>query len=412
MIQDSNHKKQVYLLVLVAALGYFVDIYDLILFLIVKKPSLMAIGVTENDVEATGRYLLNVQMVGMLLGGIIWGIMGDKRGRLSTLFFTILLYSLANIANGFVQNVDQYALLRFIAGVGLAGELGIGITLVSEVMSKESRGYGTAIVSGVGIAGAVLGFLIAHYIDWRWAYWVGGILGLMLLLLRVSVNESSMFAKAKHDNAKRGSFIKIFTNKKRIIKYLYCIMVGIPVWFVIGVLIAGAEKFATNVFHVKGEINGGMCVMFHYSGASIGAFLTGIISQLLKSRKKALNISLIALVITTILFFLCYDVSSTIFYLMIFILGVAQGYWSVFVTVASEQFGTNMRATVATTVPNMVRGTTVLMTLIYGAFGTAQDGKWQGAAITGAIVLAMAFFATNKMDETYGKDLNYLEPME
>lgn len=412
MLEDSNHKRQVYLLILVASLGYFVDIYDLILFLIVKKQSLLDCGVVGDDIEKTGRYLLNVQMVGMLIGGVIWGIMGDKRGRLSTLFFTILLYSLANIANGFVHNVDQYAVLRFLAGLGLAGELGIGITLVSEVMNKESRGYGTAIVSGVGIAGAALAFLVTDLTNWRWTYWIGGILGLLLLFMRISVNESAMFSKAKEEKAQRGNFFSIFTSGKRAMKYLWCILIGVPVWFVIGVLIAGVEKFATNVFHIQGEVNGSKCVMLHYVGASIGAFLTGFISQWMRSRKKALYISLSGLVLTVGAFFLCYNVSAFFFYCVIVMLGIAQGYWSIFVTVASEQFGTNMRATVATTVPNMVRGTTVLMTFIYTTFGTAKDGQWQGAAITGAIVIALAFLATYKVSETYGKDLNYIEPVE
>ncbi len=408
MLKDKAYSRKVTLLVLVAALGYFVDIYDLILFLIVKKQSLLDLHIPEDK----GATLLNIQMIGMLVGGIIWGVLGDKRGRLSTLFFTILLYSLANIANGFVQNLEQYEVLRFISGLGLAGELGIGITLVSEVMSKESRGYGTAIVSGVGIAGAALGFLITHYFGWKEAYWAGGGLGLALLVMRISVNESSMFDKAKKHNAKRGSFISLFTNKKRCLKYIYCILIGVPVWFVIGILIKDADKFASNVFHVKGAVEGGQSVMWHYIGASIGSFLTGFISQWLRSRKKALFISLIALVITIGIFFSCYNVSNVVFYIVLFILGIAQGYWAVFVTIASEQFGTNMRATVATTVPNIVRGATVIMSIGYVSIGAAKDGSWMGAALVGGIVLALAFFSASKLEETYGKDLDYLEPAE
>lgn len=413
MIQDKHHQRQVYLLVLVASLGYFVDIYDLILFLIVKKPSLLDVGVAPDHVESTGRYLLNVQMVGMLIGGIIWGILGDKRGRLSTLFFTILLYSIANLANGFVTNIDQYAALRFIAGLGLAGELGIGITLVSEVMNKEARGYGTAIVAGVGIAGAALAYYVTVWTsDWRWTYWVGGILGLLLLVMRISVNESAMFAHAKSEGADRGNFLGIFTSGKRVMKYIWCILIGVPVWFVIGIVVAGAEKFASEVFHVQGKIDGARCVMWHYVGASIGSFLSGFLSQYLRSRKKALYIFLAALIVTDTGFFFCQGVTVGVFYFMIFALGVAQGYWSVFVTIASEQFGTNLRATVATTVPNIVRGMVVPMSLLYAALGTAAQGEWKGAAITGGLVVALAFVATYKMDETYGKDLNYIEPVE
>lgn len=407
MLQEKTYSKKVALLVMVAALGYFVDIYDLILFLIVKDPSLRELHIDQS----AGATLLNIQMVGMLIGGVIWGILGDKRGRLSTLFATILIYSIANIANGFVQNLQQYEILRFISGLGLAGELGVGITLVSEVMSKESRGYGTAIVSGVGIAGAALGYLITHYFGWREAYFAGGGLGLALLIMRISVNESSMFSKAKKDNVKRGNFFSLFTNKKRLLKYVYCILVGVPVWFVIGILIKDSKQFAT-IFHVNGEIEGGQSVMWHYIGASIGSFLTGFLSQWLHSRKKALYFSLSALIISVIVFFLCHDYSNTVFYFILFMLGVAQGYWAIFVTVASEQFGTNMRATVATTVPNFVRGATVFMSLAYVAIGSAHEGSLMGAAVVGGIVLFLAFFSAWKLEETYGKDLDYIEPAE
>ena len=268
-------------------------------------------------------------------------------------------------------------------------------------------------VFGVGIAGAALAYYILDWThDWRWTYWVGGILGLALLVMRISVNESKMFTHAKENNAERGNFLSIFTSRKRVVKYLWCILIGMPVWFVIGFLVSGAEKFATNVFHVQGEINGSRAVMWHYVGASIGSFLSGFLSQVLRSRKKALYVFLSALIVTDTLFFFSFGVSAAMFYFMIFALGVAQGYWSVFVTIASEQFGTNLRATVATTVPNMVRGSVVLMSFIYTAFGTAQEGAWKGAAVTGGLVVALAFLATYKMEETYGKDLNYIEPVE
>ena len=398
------------IIVLVAALGYFVDIYDLILFGIVRQPSLIEIGIPQDQLLNKGIFLLNMQMIGMLLGGILWGVLGDKKGRLSTLFLTILLYSLANIANGFVQNMTQYAVLRFIAGVGLAGELGVGITLVSEIMTKETRGYGTTIVSGVGIAGAALGFLVTDYFNWRIAYWVGGGLGLLLLLMRVSVYESGMFSKVKHHEVKRGSFFQLFTDRKRFAKYIYCILIGVPVWFVIGVLVFSSPEFAKNVFHIDGDISGGKALMYHYIGASIGSFITGLLSQWLHSRKKALLIALVALTLFIAVFFMSHNITVSMFYFILFILGIAQGYWAVFITVASEQFGTNIRATAATTVPNFVRGSTVPMTSSFKALG-ASYGLFTAGIVVGGVVMLLAFFALYKLKETYHKDLDYLEPL-
>ena len=407
MNTSSSTKNPFNIIVIVAALGYFVDIYDLILFGIVRKPSLEAIGIPSDQLLEKGHFLLNMQMLGMLIGGIIWGILGDKKGRLSTLFMTILLYSLANIANGFVENMTQYAVLRFIAGLGLAGELGIGITLVSEVMTKETRGYGTTIVSGVGIAGAALGFLIADRFEWRMAYWVGGGLGLLLLALRVSVYESGMFVKAREHQAERGNFLMLFSSGKKFFKYLYCILIGMPVWYVIGILVFSSPEFAKNVFHVDGDINGGKAIMYHYIGASIGSFVTGLISQWLKSRKKSILIAFISLTVFIGIFFMSYNTSTSIFYCILFILGIAQGYWAVFITIASEQFGTNIRATVATTVPNFVRGSTVLMTISFEFI--KKSNMWTAGVVVGGIIMLLAFFALYKLKETYGKDLDYIE---
>jgi len=410
------------IIVIVAALGYFVDIYDLILFGIVKDMSLKEIiwGITDptfklshiqqNILINQGASLLGIQMMGMLIGGIIWGILGDKLGRLSTLFLTILLYSIATLVNGFVHDITQYSILRFIAGVGLAGELGVGITLVSEVMSKESRGWGTTMVSGVGIAGAVLGYLVSTNFGWRETYYVGGGLGFVLLILRISVYESGMFKTMKEKSVSRGNFLKLFTNGKRFKKYLFSIMIGIPVWYVIGILVIFSPQFAgKDIFNIQGTVTGGKAVMYHYIGASIGSFVTGMISQHLHSRKKAIYIALIALLIFIICYFSSFNASSTFFYIILFMLGVAQGYWAVFVTTASEQFGTNLRATVTTTVPNFVRGMTTPMTLALALGWVQVNQMWNFTVIVGIIVMSLALYALYKMDETYGKDLDYFE---
>ena len=394
------------IVVIVAALGYFVDIYDLILFSIVRVSSLQAIGVPPDQIKDAGIFLINMQMTGMLLGGIVWGILGDKKGRLSTLFLTILIYSLANIANGFVENLDQYALLRVIAGFGLAGELGVGITLVSEVMTKETRALGTSIVSGLGILGAVLAFYVAE-LGWREAYWVGGGLGLLLLILRVYVHESGMFDRLKTATVKRGNFIGLFKNSKRFIKYICCIIVGIPVWFAVGILITFSKEFA-EALGVIGNVSTGKAVMFHYIGASIGSIATGILSQKLKSRKIALAAALFCLALCCTWLLFSFNISVSLFYIILFFIGIPMGYWAVFVTVASEQFGTNIRSTVTTTVPNFVRGSTVLL-IIWWNYMTPAMGIVQSAMVVGGFVIALALVAVFFLEETYDKNLDYLE---
>ena len=406
MSTKSGNANPFNIVVIVAALGYFVDIYDLTLFGIVRVPSLKAIGIPDDQMGSAGTYLVNMQMIGMLIGGVVWGVLGDKKGRLSTLFLTILLYSLANIANGFVQTLDQYAILRIIAGFGLAGELGIGITLVSEVMTKETRSWGTALVSGIGIAGAVLAFLIAEW-GWKQAYWIGGGLGLALLGLRVYVHESGMFDKVKESSAKRGNFLSLFTNGRRFIKYISCILVGIPVWFVVGILIFFSNEFAVAL-GIDGPISPGKSIMFHYTGAAVGSIITSYIGQKLKSRKKALLISLSGLGGCCAWYFLSNGSSTTVFYFITFALGVAMGYWAVFITVASEQFGTNIRSTVTTTVPNFVRGATALMLPWWRDMSTTM-GILYAAAIIAMIVIPLGMGATLMLEESHGKNLDYVE---
>ena len=403
---NQYHRSPLNIIVVVAALGYFVDIYDLILFGIVRIPSLKALHIAESDLSPVGIFLINMQMLGMLAGGIVWGILGDKKGRLATLFGTILLYSLANIANGFVTNITQYAWLRGIAGFGLAGELGIGITLVSEVMSKENRAYATSLVSGVGICGAVLAYLISLW-GWRESYWVGGVLGLCLLGLRIYVNESGMFSRVKESDIVRGDFLSLFTSWKKFLKYLRCILIGIPVWFVIGILILFSKEFGEKL-GITGVISPGKALMYHYTGAAIGSVLTGFISQKLLSRKKAITIALLAVAAFTIWYFSASGASPEIFLLIMFWLGVAQGYWAMFITVAAEQFGTNIRSTVTTTVPNFVRGATALMT-IWWQIMAKDSGIVQSAIIVASVVITLALLSVWTMDETHGKDLDYTE---
>lgn len=406
----NSHKKILNAAVIVAALGYFVDVYDLILFSIVRVPSLKDLGLTGEALTTVGLNLLNVQMIGMLLGGIIWGVLGDKRGRISVLFLTILLYSVANILNGMVHTLNEYYVCRFFAGLGLAGELGVGITLVAEIMSQEKRGFGTTIVSSIGIAGAIAGFLVSDLFDWRVAYYFGGGMGLMLLVLRVLMYESGMYSKLKQSNVKKGSFLSLFSNRERFIKYLKCILIGVPVWYIIGVLVTLSPEFASEKgLNIVGNIVAGKAVMYHYIGASIGAFLTGMLSQYIKSRKKALIISLFTLAATLIWFFLSSGFTEPTFYFILLVIGIPNGYWSVFVTTASEQFGTNLRATTTTSIPNFVRGATVLVTTAFNFFKSGSLGILGAGIAVGIVVIVLAIYSSFTIDESYHKDLDYFE---
>lgn len=400
--------RAVALVVIVAALGYFVDIYDLILFGVVRKPSLAALGVAAADMQAQGERLLNFQMGGMLLGGVLWGVLGDRRGRLSVLFGSIITYSLANLANAHVTNLDQYAALRMLAGIGLAGELGAGITLVSEVMGKEGRGWGTTVVATVGICGGVVAALVGGLVAWRTAYLVGGGLGVALLILRLGVRESSMFVAARATGARRGAFLSLFSDLGRLRRYLAVILVGLPIWYAVGILVFFSAEIG-GALGVTPVPVPGRTLLWTYAGLAIGDLASGVLSQQLRSRRRALAVFLALTALTIVGYFaIGHGGARPTFYACCAVMGFATGYWAVFVTSATEQFGTDLRATVTTTVPNFVRGAVVPMTLGYQALRD-RLGVVTGALALGGIVMTLAALALTTLDETYGKDLDYLE---
>ncbi|MBX7096106.1 MAG: MFS transporter [Myxococcaceae bacterium] len=401
-------KTVVSLTVLVAALGYFVDIFDLQLFNLVSKKSLVGIGITDEALVKQYDYLLFLwQMGGMLIGGLVWGILGDRLGRKSTLFGSILLYSVANIANGLVTSLEQYEAVRLLAGLGLAGELGAAITLVSETMDKERRGWGTMVVVTVGAFGAVAANLISRNFSWQVSYFVGGGLGLALLALRVGTFESTMFNKVKSSTATRGDFFSLFRSGKNAVKYVACILVGLPVWFVIGILIKFSDAFGLAT-GVDGKVSPGDAIMYAYLGLSVGDLISGALSQWLRSRRKVVFLYLVTTVLLTLAYVFIPGLSLAAFGFLCFLLGAATGYWALFVTIAAEQFGTNIRATVTTTVPNFVRGGVIPLVLSYKALEGAH-GPVQAALVVGAVSLALAFAATWVLGETFGKDLDYTE---
>jgi MFS family permease len=394
--------------VIVAALGYFVDIYDLLLFGIVRLPSLTSLGLSEEEISSVGISIINWQMIGLLLGGILWGVLGDKKGRLSVLFGSIITYSLANIACGFVQDPTTYKLLRFIAGIGLAGELGAGITLVSEILPKHLRAIGTSLVAGIGLLGAVVAYFTVEFFDWRNAYFIGGGLGISLLLLRVGVFESGIFSgikKQKH--VEKGNFFSLFTNADRLKRYLKCIGIGLPTWFVIGILATLSNEFGEDMGITEG-IKPGLTIMWCYVGLSAGDLCSGFLSHWLQSRKKAVLYLMIFTLIFSVIFL--YGGLTTAFqvYMVSCLLGFGIGYWAMFVTIGAEQFGTNLRATAATTVPNMVRGTVVMMTTLYGAF-KGSFSILDSGALVGVICFVIGIYSIMTIPETHGRDLDFLE---
>ncbi len=406
-MQTAEWKKLLSIPVIVAALGYFVDIYDLLLFSIVRIPSLEALGVPKDACFAEGEFLLRVQMTGLLVGGMIWGVLGDKRGRLSVLFGSILLYSLANIANGFVTSVEQYAWLRFVAGVGLAGELGAGITLVSEVLPAHLRGYGTTLVASVGLLGAVLANFIAREFSWQVSYFIGGGLGLLLLIARISVFESGMFLQVRQQQVQRGNFLQLFNQADRFKRFINCILIGLPIWFTIGILITFSPEFAAYLGFPE-PIRAGDAVMFSYLGLVAGDLSSGLFSQWVRSRRKVVRMYIL-LTMAFILIYLSAPVKTTFFfYFTCFLLGFGVGYWALFVTIAAEQFGTNLRSTVTTSVPNFIRGTVVPLTLAFEAL-RANFGIVYGALLVGTGTVIIALISLFYLRETFGRDLNFLE---
>jgi putative MFS transporter len=405
------------LAVIVGALGYFVDIYDLLLFSIIRVPSLKSLGLTADQIAKEGLHIINIQMLGLLVGGIIWGILGDKKGRLKVLYASIILYSLGNIANGFVHTVDQYAAIRFITGLGLAGELGAGITLVSELMPKEKRGIATSLVAGIGLSGAVLAYFVRQWFvgpdgnGWRACYFIGGGLGFLLLFLRVGVLESGMFKNIEETDIRKGDFLMLFTSGKRLKKYLSSILIALPNWFVIGILITFSDKFALKM-NIRGAVDPGKAIMVAYAAISLGDIAIGFISQWMKSRKKALLLFHVITVLAVVWFFNLQGQTASTLYVVCLFLGLGTGFWAMFVTMAAEQFGTNIRATVATTAPNMARGSLNLVSLLFvtlQSYIEPSQAYFKSGWITGIVVFLIAFIALAMTEETFGKDLNYIE---
>ena len=390
--------------VIVAGLGYFVDLFDITLFGVVRVASLRGLGITDPAaILDSGLLVYNAQMAGMMIGGILWGVLGDRRGRLSVLFGSILLYSLASIASAFVWDVTSYAVVRFLAGIGLAGELGAAITLVSESLPREKRGLGTTLVAALGMLGVVAAALIGQQLEWKTAYILGGILGLMLLAARLRIAESAMFAKVPHQTV--NPFL-VFTGG-RLKKYVACILIGVPIYFTTGILFVFAPELTAGL-GVKGTVTAGNAILFGSIGLTVGDLLAGVLSQALGSRKRAIALGLVAGYSLMLVYCFVTGLSSNTIYLLSLLIGTAVGYWAVLVTMSAEQFGTNIRATVATTVPNFVRGSAVFAAGLF-AYLKNDFAVPRAAFIVGTICFGLALLALTQVDETFTRDLDYEE---
>ncbi len=400
--------------VIVGALGYFVDIYDLVLFGVVRVSSLKDLGLSGDRLAIDGAWLINWQMGGMLLGGLLWGLLGDRFGRLKVLFGSIVLYSLANIANAFVHDLTTYTVCRFIAGIGLAGELGGSITLVAEILPRGLRGYGTMMVSAVGVLGAVVAGLAAiYYPVWRHLYIAGGFLGFLLLFLRVLVRESGMYQNMAGIHPPTfASQLGLLAAPHRLGRYLCCILIGLPCWYVIGLLVVFSPEFG-KAMDATAPIVAGTALAWTYGGICVGDLASNLLCQVAKARKSILLGFIIAALVLSATFLLLRQPTPFLLYAVVFILGISVGYWSIFVTIAAEHFGTNMRATVATTVPNFTRGAVIPITSLFLLFKGNPQVPWlssiSSALLVGGICFALAFIGIFGLRETFQDDLDYLE---
>ena len=403
----TRTNRNVIFIVLVASLGYFVDIYDLVIFSIVRVQSFHDIGIPESGMRTGGEYVLNMQMGGLLLGGILWGIIGDKFGRIKVLFGSILLYSFANMANAYVSNIHSYAIVRFIAGIGLAGELGAGITLVSETMHKDKRGYGTMMVAVIGVLGALVAFWVAKHFDWRNAYLVGGGIGIVLLALRMGTFESGLYKNTAGKNIVKGKLSMLFATRERALRYLYCLLIGLPIWFVVGIFVTQAPEFG-KALGATSALSAGKGIVYTYIGISLGDLFAGLLAQLTRSRKLTVFIFQAGILISSAWYLSSTGITPEKFHWLAFFMGLGVGYWATFVTIASEQFGTNLRATVTTTAPNFVRGALIPSTFLFEFFVRRSDIITAGYIMI-CLLTAIAVFALTRLKESFNKDLNYLE---
>jgi len=398
----------IWITVLVAAMGYFVDVTDLWLFSNLRVASLRDLGLSDDQVTDTGALLLNSQQIGLLVGSVIWGVMGDRRGRASVMFGSIFLYSVGNILNAFVTSVPQYVALRFITGVGLAGEIGAGITLVCEILPRDKRGIGTTFVTGLGVAGAILAALMGKYLSWRTAFFVGGCLGLGLFFLRVFTHDSGLFERMSEERAiKRGSIKQLVTTPDLLVRFLSCVASGMPIYLTFSIFAVFSPEIAPAL-GIKESVSISDVMLCVSVGLTLGDVLAGVISQLARRRKGPLIFLVLMNFVAAVTITMGLSRSSLGYLVLVFILGLTSGYWACLITTSAEQFGTNIRATVTTMVPNFVRATAIPITILF-----IQVKKYLSiqntVLLVTFIVFSAAFWGLSRLRESFHADLDYYE---
>lgn len=407
MSKGIAQKSSIWLAIIISALGYFVDVYDIILFSAVRIPSLTALGVAPDHITSVGMQLINIQVAGMLIGGFFWGMLGDKRGRLEILFGSIALYSTATLLNAFVTSVPQYGILRFLAGVGLSGELGAGITLVSELMDKKYRGYGTMLIVSCGALGSMAGGLVSTYFSWQTAYIMGGLAGIFLLVLRMRLHESAIFLAVKHAEIKKGSFALFLGSPTLCLRYLTCLLIGLPFWLFVGLFVAFAPEIG-EALKTDVPVTSALAITYYSAGLAIGELLSSLLSQWLKSRKKILQSFLLFLLMSMVVFLSHSSMSKDLFYLFCFFFGFGSGFWVLFLVISAEQFGTNVRATVTTTLPNLVRGLVIPCAAVL-SYCKPTMGVMMPLGLIILFSILTALFAAFSIKETFAVNLNFIE---
>jgi MFS family permease len=392
-------------MLMIAGLGFMVDVYDVIIFAVVRISSLQSLGVPKEQLLSTGVFLLNMQLTGMVIGGVIWGVLGDKKGRRAALFGSIILYSIANLFNAGVQHVEVYAFLRFLAGIGLAGEIGAAMTIAAEVTPAKYRAYGTAVVAGMGVFGSIIASAVGDLMPWRVAFLTCGLIGTVLLFVRLHMKETAHFDKIKNEkNVQRGSLRLLFSSRDRVLRATRCVLAAVPIWFVFGVLVSFAPE-VDGSHGATGTISIAQVALSYSFGETTGEVCSGIVSQLLKSRRKAMLLFVSGSTLCTIILFAA---PASLYAWICFPLGIFVGVWSVVVTSAAEQFGTNLRSTATTLIPNMVRASVIPITTAF-SYLSPYIGASKAACLIGMLCYALAFLSISQMKETFGQDLDFLE---
>jgi MFS transporter, putative metabolite:H+ symporter len=381
--------------------GYFIDIFDLVLFSTLRISSFEELKITDPTYWTV--VFFNLQMTGILVGGIFWGKMADIKGRSWSFMGTILVFSIANIINGLTSSLTVYGICRFIAGFGLAGEMGSGIALICEKVPDEKRSLYLGFVSSLGCIGAVLSGWLGDIVYWRYLFIGSGFAGILLTLLRKNLLEPDLFRKTATLNIPRGQWKTLFQSPPDLIRFILLIFLGIPMWYIIGIL----WSFSTEMTSTIGLniFTSGQAILWGYVGVWMGDMLMPFVSQFLKSRIFTIQICLIMMLLGVIYLFQFQPHSLLSFQLTHIFLGFTIGYWAVYATLCGESFGTNIRALTSTSLPSLIRFSSIPMMIIY-QYGR-DENELNIALGMGLTVLCISMITTYFIKDTFQKDIDF-----